>query len=285
MTNGCCATTSTGRSASPRRWNRSPCAAEKRPSRGVLCTALCGRLMAPESAATHRLSSSAGICHTSSNSASPTKCTKQKRPTRRREMHSARSRAAVDKMIVLTGTLTGGMASDVFNVLYRIDPRRMVSQGYEYGDAGIRSFTETYGVLETITTIEPQENACSKAKITRRVKERPGASPLLFARFLMDIGAFVSLEDISANLPPYTEEVVSVPMDKPLAEAYARPGAGHRGGPSGTPREFVGDQHGPECAVAVSRPAVFDWTALGRCLRRRDQTARTILDCGPTRSR
>jgi len=128
--------------------------------------------------------------------------------------------AAVDKMIVLTGTLTGGMASDVFNVLYRIDPKRMVSQGYEYGDAGIRSFTETYGVLETITTIEPQENACSKAKITRRVKERPGASPLLFARFLMDLGAFVSLEDISANLPPYTEEVISVPMDKPLAEAY-----------------------------------------------------------------
>ena len=130
--------------------------------------------------------------------------------------------AAVDKMIVLTGTLTGGMASDVFNVLYRIDPKRMVSQGYEYGDAGIRSFTETYGVLETITTIEPQENACSKAKITRRVKERPGASPLLFARFLMDLGAFVSLEDISANLPPYTEEVVSVPMDKPLAEAYEK---------------------------------------------------------------
>jgi hypothetical protein len=113
------------------------------------------------------------------------------------------------------------MASDVFNVLYRIDPRRMVCQGYEYGEAGIRSFTETYGVLETITTIEPQENACSKAKVTKRVKERPGASPLLFGRFLMDIGAFVSLEDISANLPPYTEEVVSVPMDEPLAKAYA----------------------------------------------------------------
>ena len=128
--------------------------------------------------------------------------------------------AAVDKTIVLTGTLTGGMASDVFNVLYRIDPRRMVSQGYEYGEAGIRSFTQTYGVLETITTIEPQENACSKAKVTKRVKERPGASPLLFGRFLMDIGAFVSLEDISANLPPYTEEVISVPMDRPLAEAY-----------------------------------------------------------------
>ncbi len=128
--------------------------------------------------------------------------------------------AAVDKTIVLTGTLTGGMASDVFNILYRIDANRMVSQGYEYGEAGVRSFTETYGVLETITTVETQENACSKAKVTKRVKERPGASPLLFGRFLMDIGAFVSLEDISANLPPYTEEVVSVPMDKPLADAY-----------------------------------------------------------------
>ena len=53
-------------------------------------------------------------------------------------------------------------------------------------------------------------------------KERPGASPLLFARFLMDIGTFVSLEDISANLPPYMEEVVSVPMDKPLAAAYVK---------------------------------------------------------------
>jgi len=94
----------------------------------------------------------------------------------------------------------------VFNVLYRIDPRRMVSQGYEYGEAGIRSFTETYGVLETITTIEPQENACSKAKVTKRVKERPGASPLLSAVFLHGYWGVRSLEDISANLPPYTRK-------------------------------------------------------------------------------
>ena len=50
------------------------------------------------------------------------------------------------------------MASDVFNILYRIVANRMVSQGYEYGEAGVRSSTETYGVLETITTIEPQGN-------------------------------------------------------------------------------------------------------------------------------
>ena len=72
--------------------------------------------------------------------------------------------AAVDKTIVLTGTLTGGMASDVFNVLYRIDPGRMVSQGYEYGEAGIRSFTETYGVLETITTSNPRRTPAPKRR-------------------------------------------------------------------------------------------------------------------------
>jgi SNF2 family DNA or RNA helicase len=128
--------------------------------------------------------------------------------------------AAVDKLIVLTGTLTGGVASDIFHILFRIDPPRMIAHGYEYGDAGLRSFSQTYGVLETITTIEAEENACSKARITRQVKQKPGASPLLFGRFLMDLAAFVSLEDISDQLPPYTEDVITVPMDEQLAKAY-----------------------------------------------------------------
>ena len=49
---------------------------------------------------------------------------------------------------------------------------------------------------------------------------RPGASPLLFADFLMSLAAFVSLEDISAELPAYTEEVIGVGMDAPLEAAY-----------------------------------------------------------------
>lgn len=84
----------------------------------------------------------------------------------------------------------------------------------------MRAFTETYGVLEKVTTIEPADNACSEARVTKRVKRRPGGSPLLFGRFLMDLGAFVSLEDISDALPPYTEEVIGVEMDPPLKRAY-----------------------------------------------------------------
>ena len=37
----------------------------------------------------------------------------------------------------------------------------------------------------------------------------------------MELGAFVSLEDISDALPPYEEEVINVEMDPVLAAAYS----------------------------------------------------------------
>lgn len=127
----------------------------------------------------------------------------------------------VKKLIVLTGTLLGGYADDVYNILFRADPAKMIEYGFEH-DEGVRSFMETYGLLETITTIEPAENACSEAKVTRRVRRRPGASPQLFGDLLMPMAAFLSLEDISEALPPYREEVVPVEMDEPLKKAYEK---------------------------------------------------------------
>jgi hypothetical protein len=128
---------------------------------------------------------------------------------------------SVEKIAVLTGTLMGGYADDLFNVLYRLEPHKMVAEGYEWGEPGIRNFAESYGVLERVTIIRPEENACSKAKVTKQVKRKPGASPLLFGKFLMELGAFVSLEDVSGELPAYREEVIGVDMDEPLAKAYA----------------------------------------------------------------
>ncbi len=130
--------------------------------------------------------------------------------------------ASAQRTVVLTGTLLGGYADEVFNILFRMHPARMVQEGFEYGEAGVRAFTETYGLLEKITVIEPEDNSCSEARVTKRVRRRPGASPLLFGRFLMSLGAFISLEDISEALPPYQEEVVSVEMDPPLKEAYKK---------------------------------------------------------------
>ncbi len=125
-----------------------------------------------------------------------------------------------DRIAILTGTLLGGFADEIYHILFRLDARKMLSEGFEAGDAGLRAFSETYGVLEKVTIIEPQDNACSEARVTNRVRRRPGASPLLFGRFLMEMGAFVSLEDISDALPPYTEEVISIDMDPQLRTAY-----------------------------------------------------------------
>lgn len=125
------------------------------------------------------------------------------------------------RFLGLTGTLLSGYADDLFNTLFRTDARRMVEDGYQWGSAGRERFTHDFGVLETIERITVEDNACSrKTKTTVTIKRRPGASPLLFGKYLMEHCAFISLEDISDALPSYREEVVSVTMDKPLRAAY-----------------------------------------------------------------
>lgn len=125
-----------------------------------------------------------------------------------------------NRIVGLTGTLLGGFADDLFNTLFRLEARRMKEHGYEWGTTGRSSFTQDYGVLETITKVEPADNRCSKSKTTSVVRRKPGASPLLFGEFLMQLCAFVFLEDISDELPPYEESYVSVPMDEDMREAY-----------------------------------------------------------------
>jgi hypothetical protein len=128
---------------------------------------------------------------------------------------------AAERLIALTGTLMGGYADDLFNIFWRMEPRAMVREGFAYGGQGRRDFQEQYGVLETIEKIEDADNACSRAtKKTVRVLRKPGASPLLFGKFLMNTTAFLALEDISDNLPRYDESVLSVDMDQELQEAY-----------------------------------------------------------------
>jgi hypothetical protein len=115
----------------------------------------------------------------------------------------------------------GGYADDLFNIFYRMEPRTMAGEGFAYGGQGRRDFQQQYGVLETIERVRDTDNACSRAtKKTIQVLKKPGASPLLFGKFLMNTTAFLSLEDIADNLPRYEESVLSVEMDEELAKAY-----------------------------------------------------------------
>ena len=125
------------------------------------------------------------------------------------------------KLVALTGTLMGGYADDLFNVFFRMEPQVIGAEGLAYGGEGRRDFQQQYGVLETIEKIRDEDNACSCApKKTVQVLKKPGASPLLFGKFLMATTAFLALEEIADNLPPYTESVLSSDMDAGLQTAY-----------------------------------------------------------------
>ena len=131
-------------------------------------------------------------------------------------------RAAL-KLIGLTGTLMGGYADDLFNIFYRMEADRIVREGFAHGGEGRREFQEQFGVLETIERITESDNACTRAsKKTVQILKKPGASPLLFGRFLMSSTAFVSLEDIADNLPPYDERVLPSEMDRGTRHGLSR---------------------------------------------------------------
>ncbi len=132
-------------------------------------------------------------------------------------------RRCARKIIGDTGTLMGGYASDLFRIFFRMEPRKMVEAGFDATSHGESEFQSIFGVLETIETIPDADNACSRAgKSTARLVRRPGASPLLFGKFLMSSTVFVTLEDIAEYLPPYEESVLEVDMDEPLQEAYKK---------------------------------------------------------------
>lgn len=125
-----------------------------------------------------------------------------------------------DRIVGLTGTLMGGYAKDLYNLLWRLESEKMKQKGFVWGASGCGAFVSEYGVLETIETTEPQDNDCSDAKVSTVVKHKPGASPMLFGEFLMGLCAFVFLEDIASELPAYSETLLHVPMDKEHADAY-----------------------------------------------------------------
>jgi hypothetical protein len=105
------------------------------------------------------------------------------------------------RLIAVTGTLMGGYADDLFNVFYRMEPQMIAGDGFAYGGEGRRSFQEQYGILETIEKIREEDNACTRApKKSVQVVRKPGASPLLFGKFLMSTTACPKLVETGLDL-------------------------------------------------------------------------------------
>ena len=118
--------------------------------------------------------------------------------------------------IALTGTLLNGYAEDIFSMLFKLYSRTFIRNGFKYGDS--REFAKEYGVVEEIKEYL-NENGHMK-QVRQTTKFKPGISPLLFSKFLLDKAVFVTLSDITADLPNYHESPVAVEMDIDTKTCY-----------------------------------------------------------------
>ena len=127
----------------------------------------------------------------------------------------------VDYSIVLTGTILGGYAEDIRALLFRLFGKKMRERGYTW--EGATQFARDYGRLDTIITKTEDCNSTATGKGSQVKKDeriRPGIMPTLFGDMLMDCTVFLSLNEISDNLPSFTEEIIPVDMSEDQGKAY-----------------------------------------------------------------
>jgi SNF2 family DNA or RNA helicase len=130
--------------------------------------------------------------------------------------------AACERTIALTGTLLGGYSEHVRPLLFRLSPRSVVQEGFDWSDA--MKFAERYGRIKT--TIREKEggdgpsNRQSRGSSSKAKCIEPGILPGLFGNHLLDKAVFLQLEQVATRLPKLQEELVPVPMEAAQEHAY-----------------------------------------------------------------
>lgn len=116
------------------------------------------------------------------------------------------------KCLCLTGTLNSGYADDLFYLLFRMAPSLLKKDGFNYGSH--QKWLETYGAIEKIVKLEDEDHYYGRGKKKREmIRKRPGVSPLVVGKYILDKACFIRLSDIIDGLPPYEENVITVKMD------------------------------------------------------------------------
>lgn len=132
------------------------------------------------------------------------------------------------KTVLLTGTLMGGYADDLFYLLFRILTHRMIEDGYRPNSRGsmapaAMSFMRDHGVLKDIYTERDNEShkTAKGKKLSVRTVKAPGFGPKGIHRFVLPFTVFLKLKDIGGNiLPTYQEEFIDIAMSAEQALAY-----------------------------------------------------------------
>lgn len=122
--------------------------------------------------------------------------------------------------LALTGTIAGGVATDLFYLFYRLDPVRMRSLGFEFTDE--MKFAKKYGTIETVYDYvdsgETNRNQASRGRQIKPPQIKPGISPVIFRDLLLDKTVFLDLSDMSKFLPNLKEKVVRVRVDRNIED-------------------------------------------------------------------
>nr|WP_302666159.1 helicase-related protein [uncultured Agathobaculum sp.] len=128
--------------------------------------------------------------------------------------------AAAKKCIGMTATLINGYASGIFYLLYRTCSQLMQQDGQAF--AAQSHFAQEYGVIEdTYSVTEGGYNSNRRAvKRKKRSRQRPGVSPLVYSRFLLESGVFLTLMDMGKELPEYEEIPVPLSLPEKQYRAY-----------------------------------------------------------------
>lgn len=131
--------------------------------------------------------------------------------------------SACRHVLAMTGTLIGGQADHLRTLMYRLNPTTLQSHGYGWDD--YMPFNEKYGRIErrvssksNSMTIQNRQSRGSSGKVTKIV--RPGVMPSLFGDHLIGNTLFLSLSDISEQLPPLVERAIPVDMPVEMADHY-----------------------------------------------------------------
>ncbi|EOG9025611.1 helicase-related protein, partial [Pseudomonas aeruginosa] len=136
--------------------------------------------------------------------------------------------AKARRTLLLTGTLMGGYADDLFALLFRMLTGRMIEDGYRPSRTGnmtsaAMAFMREHGVLKDIysESTGTAHKTARGTKITVRTVKAPGFGPKGILRCVLPFTVFLKLRDIGGNvLPPYEEEFREVAMEADQAIAY-----------------------------------------------------------------
>jgi hypothetical protein len=126
--------------------------------------------------------------------------------------------AKARKVLLLTGTLMGGYAEDLFYLLFRALPGRMIEDGYRPGKTGrmtaaAMAFMRDHGVLKDIysESAGAAHKTARGTKVSVRTVKAPGFGPKGILRCVLPFTVFLKLKDIGGKvLPPYDEELREV---------------------------------------------------------------------------